>query len=409
MPVYNYVAKDNTGKIVRGTDSASNTTQLNAFLKQKGLVPMQVIKTADKALSISSDKKKSFEIFSDKVKVRDIAIFCRQFATVLKAGVTVLKGIDILRKQSESKALKAALSDVYDELQKGNVLSEALSRHHKIFPAMLINMVEAGEVSGTLEISFEKMAVHFEKEFKLKQKIKSALTYPSIIIVVCLIAVTILLTFVVPQFSAMFDMMDVKLPATTQLLINSGNFMKNFWYVVILIIGGLVGGFIAFKKSERGGRLIDEFVLKIPFVSTLLKKFMAATFTRTMATLLISGIPLIKSIELCQKIIENLYAQEKLDKVKEQVIQGGSLAEHLESVDLFPVMVPQMISVGEESGAIDHMLERTAEFFDEEVDTTVGQLTTLIEPAVIVFMAVVVGFIVISIIQPMFQMYTDMK
>lgn len=408
MPEYSYVAKDNSGKIIRGSESASNNQQLTSFLKQKGLVPMQILKISDYSLS-TAEKKKAIEIFSDRVKIRDIAIFCRQFATILRAGVTVLKGIEILRKQSESKALRNALGDVYDELQKGNVLSEALSRHSKIFPAMLINMVEAGEVSGTLEISFEKLAVHFEKDFKLRQKVKSALTYPSIIVFVCICAVTVLLTFVVPQFSAMFAMMDVKLPASTQLLINTGNFMKNFWYVVVLAVIGLVVGFIFFKKSDYGRRFIDELVLKIPLVSTLLKKVMAAMFTRTMSTLLVSGIPLIKSIEICEKIIDNAYAQEKLDKVKEQVIGGGSLAEHLEGTDLFPVMVPQMISVGEESGSIDHMLEKTAEFFDEEVDTAVGQITTYIEPAVIVVMAIIVGFIVISIVQPMFQMYTEMK
>lgn len=398
MPVYNYIARDNSGKTSKGHENAVSRTQLTSILRQRGLQPVEISEMKMGILKTSP-------IFAKKVKIKDVAIFCRQFSTILRAGVTVLKGIDLLRKQTENAALKEVLNAVYEEIQKGTILSEAMRKHKNAFPSILINMVEAGEMSGTLDASMEKMADHFEKDFKLKQKVKSALTYPILICFICLIAVIILLTFVVPQFASMFETLDTKLPATTQALIDIGTFMRKFWYIVILFFVGVFVGFKYFKKSKFGGRFIDDMGLKLPIIKPVVKKVIAARFTRTLSTMLSSGIPLIKALEVCEKVVENKIAEDMLVKVRGFVVQGGSLADHIGSIDLFPVMVPHMISVGEESGAIDKMLEKTADFFDEEVDTAITQMTTMIEPLILVVMAAVVGFIVISIVQPMFQMY----
>ncbi|MGE5474736.1 MAG: type II secretion system F family protein [Ignavibacteriales bacterium] len=403
MPVYNYAARDSSGKIRKGNENAINRIQLVNILKQKGLVPVEISEAKAGAAMSSSFSK----YFRRRVKIRDIAVFCRQFSTILRAGVTVLKGIDLLRKQTENATFKEVLNNVYEEIQKGTILSEAMRKQKAVFPAILINMVEAGEISGTLDASMEKMAEHFEKDFKLRQKVKSALTYPIIICVVCFLAVIVLLTVVVPQFAEMFKTLDSELPATTKILLDTGNFMKSFWYLVIAGFIGLIIGFIYFKKSDFGSRFIDKYALKLPIFSPVVKKIIAARFTRTMSTMLSSGIPLIKSLEVCERVVGNKTAEQMLNKVRGYVVQGGSLADHIGNLGLFPIMVPHMISVGEETGAIDKMLEKTADFFDEEVDASITQMTTLIEPAILGVMALIVGFIVISIIQPMFQMYEN--
>lgn len=401
MPVFNYVAKDVLGNTVKGSQSADSRNALYSSLRQRGL-------TVTQANEAGLNMNISIDLF-EGASVKDVAVFCRQFATILKAGVPVLKSVDILRAQTENKFMKKTLTNVYEDLQKGNLLSEAMQKHKKVFPAILVNMVQAGEISGTLDGSLEKMAVHFEKEFKLKKKVQGAMTYPIVISVVALIAVVVLLTFVVPQFANMFSDLGSKLPWTTQFLLDTGNFMKSNFVVVIAVLVLLVGGVIYFKGTPAGKRFFDKMALTLPIFSGVTRKVVSARFTRTLSTMLAAGIPMIKSLESAERVVENTFVEESLKKVKEDVMKGGGLAEPIAQTGYFPVMVYQMVKIGEESGSIDEMLLKTADFYDEEVDAAISAMTTMIEPLILMVMAVVVGFIVISIVQPMFGMYSIIK
>lgn len=405
MPNYNYTAKDSMGRVVKGAIVLDNKMQAYNSLIQKKL---KVTEINEEGKGLNKEIKLD-EMFVKKVKIKDIAIFCRQFATVLRAGVPVLKTLDILRLQTESKAFRPVLDKVFEDLQKGSMLSETLRQHKTVFPSILINMVEAGELSGTLDNSFEKMAVHFEKEFKLKQKVKSAATYPMVISIIAILAVVILLTFVVPQFSSMFDSFGAKLPATTQALLNAGTFMKSNWYYVLIGIFGTFTGVAYYKKTPTGRAFFDRLFLKLPIIKEVQRKTVSARLTRTMATILSAGVPLIAALDVAEKVVDNTVAEDAIRKVKEDVMKGGGLAKPLSKFNIFPTMVSQMISIGEESGAVDKMMEKTADFYEEEVDGAITQIITLMEPGILIFMAVVIGFIVISIIQPMFSIYGNIK
>lgn len=406
MPQYSYVARNSTGEAIKGIHDADSSTKVYSMLKQKGYFPVEI-----KMESVQQQKMR--EIFKgqlgSKVGIKEMAIFVRQFSTIMKAGVPVVKCLDMLRKQTQNKKLAQVLDKVYEEIQKGVLLSDAMRKHNDVFSSLLINMVEAGEVSGSLDNCLDRMATQYEKDFKLRQKVKGALTYPAIMVFICLAAVMVLMTFVVPQFSQIFEGFGMKLPFMTQLLLNIGNFMKNYWYTVILGMAALIGGVMYYKSTPGGREYLDRLYLKIPFVSDLMKKVLAARFTRVSATMLSSGVSLIKTLEVAERVVSNIVAQRALRKVQEQATRGGGLSGPVAETGIFPIMVPQMISIGEESGALDKMLEKTAEFCEEEVDSTVSQLTTLMEPVILLFMAVVIGVIVISIIVPMFSISGGIK
>jgi len=404
MAQFRYIAKDSTGSIIKGTQDAVSSKEAYNLLRSRGIVPVEIID--------NSGINKEFSInlsFLDKVKVKDLAVFCRQFSTILGAGVPMVTSLDILRKQTTNKILKSTLDKVYEDIQKGISLSAAFREHKKIFPNMLINMIEAGEVSGNLDKSLAKVAVHFEKEFKINQKVKGAMTYPLIVSVICLIVVIVLLTFVVPSFSAMFKDFGAELPMPTKILIAVGDFMKNYWY---LVIGGLIGFFIGigyFLKTPVGKRLFDELSLKLPIISGITRKVLSTKFCRTTSTMILSGVSLLASIDVVEKVMDNEVARDGMRKIKETISKGGGLAAPIESLGLFPSMVPQMVSIGEETGALADMLEKTADFYDEEVDAAISAAMTLIEPLVIVVMSIIVGSIVISIVMPMFSIIGEIK
>lgn len=405
MPIFSYVAKNAAGQVIKGFHEAENTNAIYSMLKQKGYYPLGINLQTTQKKAVSSVRSMT----GGGVKLKDMAVFARQFATIMKAGVPVVKCLDILRKQTESKKLAVVLDKVYEDIQKGVLLSEAMRQHKGVFSALFINMVEAGEVSGTLDNSLEKMAVQFEKEFKLKQKVSGALTYPVIMMVICILAVIVLMAFVVPQFSQIFEGMGMKLPFITQILIDAGNFIKSYWYLVFIVLGGAVFGVLYYAKTPRGKEYFDTLFLKLPMISQLVKKVLAARFTRLSSTMLGSGVSMIKTLEVAEKVVDNIVAQKALVKVQERVTQGSGLSGPVSDMGLFPVMVSQMISIGEESGALDSMLEKTADFCEEEVDTAISQFITLLEPAILMFMAVVIGFIVISIVLPMFSMFGGIK
>ena len=404
MPVYGYIAKNAIGQTMKGTYETGSTNLVYSMLKQKGFYPTQI------TLSKNQNKSKATSnVFEKKVKTRDLAVFTRQFGSILHAGVPVVKCLDILRKQVENPILSVVLDKVYQSVQKGSMLSEAMREHKKVFSTLYISMIQTGEVSGTLDNSLDKLANQFEKEYKLNQKIKGAMTYPIILVSICMIAVVVLLGFVVPQFSEVFSGMGVELPAATKMLLNISNIIKGYWYILIILVVGSIFGVIYFVNSPKGKAILDDLWFKLPVISQVMRKTIAARFARALATMLNAGVPLIKALEISEKAVENTQAIKCLKKVQEEVSRGSGLSGPLAQFPIFPPMLSQMTSIGEESGSLDTMLEKTADYYEDEADVAISQLTTLLEPLILVVMAVLVAAIVIPIVIPMLSLGNSIK
>ncbi len=393
--IYKYKAVSQTGEIIEGFFEGNDESDVLAMLKGNNYLPVTVEK------DIGAEAK--VDILSKKVKKKDLAVFCRQFYTMLDAGIGIVKCLEILEKQSENKTLIKALGGLHEDVQKGFTLSEGMKKHTKVFPPLLINMVEAGEVSGNLDTIMERMAVHFEKENKLEQKIKSALIYPIALAFVSIAVVIFLLVAVMPTFVSMFEGSGQALPGPTQVLLALSNWLTEFWYIFIVIVFGLFIGFATFKQTPEGKKLFDSLKIKIPIIKTTNVKIITARFTRTMSTLMASGIPLIQSIEVVGKVVGNKIIQDRLVVAVEDIRKGVSLSRAIQEIQIFPPMVDSMIKIGEESGALDDILYKTADFYDDEVELALQRMTTLMEPVMLVVMAVVIGFIVIAMALPMFD------
>jgi type IV pilus assembly protein PilC len=394
--IYKYKAVSQTGETIEGFFEGEEESDVLAMIKGNNYIPISIEK------DIESDAK--IDLFSKKVKKKDLAVFCRQFYTMLDAGIGIVKCLEILEKQSENKALVKALSGVYENVQKGFTLSESMRKYKKVFPGLLINMVQAGEVSGNLDTIMERMAVHFEKENKLENKIKSAMIYPIILSIVSIAVVIFLLIAVMPTFIGMFESSGQALPLPTQILLNISNWLTEFWY---LFLGGVIlamAGFILYKETPSGRITLDTIKLKIPVVKDTNAKIITSRFTRTLSTLMSSGIPLLESIEVVGRVVGNKVVENRLERSMEDIRKGATLSKAVSETRIFPPMVDSMIKVGEESGALDDILYKTADFYDDEVEVALQRLTTLMEPIMLIVMALIIGFIVIAMAIPMFDM-----
>ncbi len=397
MSTYLYKAIGQSGDLTRGKVKATNKDVALMKIKDMDLYPIEV--KQDSALT------KEITI-GRPVKSKDLTVFCTQFSAVLGAGIPVLESLYMLRDQTANKYFKKVIGEVYSKVEQGELLSSAMGNYKKVFPDILTNMVKAGEATGNLEVAFRRMAVHFDKENKLKQEIKKASIYPIVVGIVAVAVVILLLVMVVPTFVNMFEDMGAELPATTKALIAISDFIINKWYILLGIIFVFIIGVIAIKSNEKARTYFSQLSLKLPWIGSTKVNIVSSRFARTLSTLLSSGLPILDSIDIVSKVVQNEYVSRELNNSKEQVSKGISLSTPLSNMDVFPIMIVNMVKIGEESGQLEEMLEKTANFYDDEVETSVKQLTTMMEPAIIVFMAVVVGFIVISIIQPMFQMYS---
>jgi type IV pilus assembly protein PilC len=391
---YRAIAKN--GQTVEGIFDGASEADVIAMIKANSYMPLQVERDVG--------QEAQFELFKAKVKKKDLAIFCRQFFTMIDAGLGIVKCLDILEVQTENKTLKATLSTANEDVQKGLTLSEAMKKHPLIFPTILTNMVEAGEVSGNLDAILERMAVHFEKENKIENKIKGAAIYPAALMVVSISVVIFMLVFVLPTFTSMFEGSDTPLPWPTKFLLDLSDSIRSFWYIYISVIGLSVFGLIAYKRTEEGTRFFDSMKLKLPVIKGVTAKIITSRFTRTLSTLMDSGIPLIKSMEVVSKVVNNLIIQDRITNSIDQIRKGIPLSKAIKDVGVFPPMVDSMIKIGEESGSLDDILLKTADFYDEEVEVALHKMTTLLEPIMIVGMAVVIGFIVIAMYLPMFDL-----
>ncbi len=397
---FKYKAITDTGQIIEGVFEATTEHEVVEMLRGSNHMPISIEETRDSGAS--------YNISFGKVKKKDLGIFCRQFYTMLNAGVSIVKALDILEKQTENKKMRKAIEDLFNSVQKGMSLSESMKNNHKVFPSILISMVEAGEASGNLDTIMDRMASHYEKEFKLENKVKGAMVYPMVLAVAATGVVVFLMVFVMPTFIGMFESSGVELPGPTRALMAISNSMQEKWYLYIAGAAGLIFGFKFYGNTTAGRMQYDIIKLKIPVVKTTNIKVATSRFTRTLSTLLASGIPLLQGMDIVSRVIGNEYIGKKLSTAKEEVRKGVPLSRTIKDTSIFPPMVDSMVKIGEESGALDDILIRTADFYDEEVETAMAKMTEMMQPVMILVMASIVGFIVLAIALPMFDMVNAM-
>lgn len=393
MPVFEYKGKTLAGANVSGELKANSKEDLERVLRQNKII-------------VNSISKKAAEIqfkIGTGVKRLDVSRFTRQFATMIGAGLPLVQCLDILATQMENKEFSKIVTQVKDSVQGGATLSEALGRHPKIYDTLYCNMVEAGEVGGALDAILNRLAVYREKADQLVRKVKGAMVYPAVIVVVA-VAVTVgMLVFIVPVFAKMFGGLNAELPMPTQVILKVSNFLRDNFLVILAGLGGLTGLFLWWKKTPNGALSVDKMLLRTPVLGNLVRKSAVARFTRTLGTLLSSGVSIIEALEITAKTAGNLVIANAISKSVVSIAEGDTITAPLKETGVFPPMVTQMISVGEKTGGLDEMLNKIADFYDEEVDEAVSALTSVIEPIIIVFMGVVIGAIMIAMYLPMFD------
>lgn len=398
MPQFTYTAVDASGKRTSGNLEAVNKSQLIAALKEQGLY---LIEATDRIDTTARDVSN----VSKKIKLKPLAIFCRQFSTLINAGITAIKALDILYQQAEDKILKESIGRVYEAVQKGEAMSDAFRKQGEAFPELFINMIMTGESSGNLDQVLIRMADHYEKENKMKNKIKGAMIYPMVLGILTVAVVILMLVVVLPSFIGVIESGGGEIPLPTRILLDLSGFIQRFWWLLGGVIILLVIGWRGFKRSEKGHLWWDGFKLNMPIVGKSLRMIYSARFARTLSTLVSSGLQMLSAIEITARVVGNKLIHDRLLLVTEDIRKGAQLSTAIRNTDQFPAMIYNMISVGEESGLLDDILGKTAAFYDEESDAAIGRLVGLLEPLMIIFMAIIIGFIVISIALPMFSMY----
>lgn len=395
MPVYSYSYRDPSGAVQKGTTEADTEEILRQRFREQGMevLEVQMLKT----------KRKRARTFG-KVKLTNLALFCRQFSTMVDAGVSLVRCLDVLGQQTQDSKLKKIIADIGERVESGESLSRAMQRHPKTFSNLFIGLVRAGEIGGVLEESLQRLSAFLENDVALRRKIKAALTYPTIVIVFALAIVIGLVTFIIPKFKEVFEELGMKeLPGPTELLIDISNFLTTKWH---FLVGGLILFLIvwkAFVNTHFGRRVADRIKLKIPIFGKLHHKICLARFSRTLGTLLSSGVPILQAMETTAGVVGNNIIADSIMEARARIREGDRIGDPLEKSRQFPPMVVHMISVGEESGSLDFMLQKIADFYESEVESTLASLTAALEPVLIVTLGVIVGFIVISMFLPLIE------
>lgn len=389
------------GSKVEGTHTANSKDDVINMLSVNGMYPLMVEEVVEST-------KIEISILPDKVKIKDIAVFCRQFYTMLDAGLTLNHALHILSNQLTNKKLRKTVGAIEEDVKKGEMLSDSMKKYPDVFPALLISMVESGEVSGRLDEIMLRMSVHFEKENKVNNKVKSAMIYPIILGIVAVAAVIVIMTFVMPTFIDMFAETGTELPLITKMLIATSDFMVKQWYVLLMITICLVVGFNFFKKTDSGQTILSRVKLKVPLIKKLNQMIIVSRFTRTLSTLLASGVSLIQCLDIISEVVGNRVAKDAIHKVREEVFRGEGLYHPMKQSGIFPEMLYSMIKIGEETGSLDSIMEKTADFYDDELEQTIQATVAMVEPAMIIVMGIGIGTIVLAIMIPMFTMYGTM-
>ena len=349
------------------------------------------------------------KIISKRIRSKDLSLFCKQTHALIKSGVTIISILEILKQQTENRKLRGCIKLMHEDLQKGHSFSDALRRQNGAFPEILVSMAEAGEMSGNIDVIMDRLSKHYEKEYKIENRIKSAMIYPIILSIVCTIVVIFLLTSIMPGFVEMYVSSGVSLPKLTMIIINFSNFLKRYWYLIILGIFVFIFIISNILRIPEVRLKRDYIKLRIPLVKNLLIKVAASRFSRTLSTLSGSGTSLLSALDTVSGVTGNLYVAGKILEIKEDVRRGLPLSSLLQNQGIFPPIVYYMIKIGEDSGSLEEVLDKAADFQDEEVETAIHRLTTLLEPLMIVVMAFVIGFIVLSMVLPMFEMVKTVR
>jgi len=406
MPeTFSYKVRDKSGKLVEGQLEAENAQLVVSKLRSMGYVPIEIEQQGGSSLK----RELKLPGFSDRVKLKDVAVFSRQFATMINSGLSLLRALNILAEQTESKALAVIVNQVRMDVEKGSSLSQAMSKHPKAFGRLYVSMVRAGEIGGALDSVLMRLADTIEKQVELRRKVKSAMTYPLVVAVLVLTIVTAMLLFVIPMFQDIYKQLGGTLPPPTQLLINISNICRKFWYLIFLVEGGGAFAFRRWINSEEGRKQWDAIKLKVPVFGKLVRKTALARFSRTLSALVRSGVPILESLDIVAETAGNYVVAKAVRETQAAVKRGDPLSKKLEEHPVFPPMVVQMMAVGEETGALDEMLDKIADFYDQEVEATVDALTSLIEPLLIMVMGVCVGGMIISLYLPMFNIIKLIK
>ncbi|MDM0798533.1 type II secretion system F family protein [Clostridium perfringens] len=399
MANFKYKAINSEGQRIEGSQSADSESQVREMLLSNQYYPLSIEKE-------NSKNKISFS-FNRKVKLKDIAIFCRQFYVMLDSGLSIGKALNILIEQGEKPKIREALIGVNGDLKRGETLASSMRKRKDVFPNLLTSMIDAGERSGNLDIILKRMAEYYEKETKIRGKIKSAMIYPIVLGVIAIIAITFILTFVMPTFVQMFEENNVDLPMSTKMVLGTSKMLGKYGIIIFLILVTAIILLGKYLKSEEGQYKLSIINLKIPVIKKLTQKIIVSRFTRTMVIVSSSGISLVTSLEIVASVVGNKIAEKELLKVKEKVLKGEGLGDSIMKIKIFPPMLASMVKVGEEAGSLDSILDKTADFYDDELEREIQTATALIEPAMIVVMGIIIGFLLISILTPMFKMYNS--
>ena len=399
MSQFSYEAINKLGKEVKGSVEASTEADVIYKLKQQGLtvvnVKPQSLLTQDINIQIGGYPT-----------ARDLSVMCRQFVSMNKAGVTILETLRMLYEQTENKRLKEAIREVRIGIEKGDTLAQALGDHPKIFPELMVNMVAAGEASGTLHVALERVSIQLEKSNKTQALIKKAMIYPIAVFLVAIVVTVVMLVVVIPSYETMFADLGTELPGITKFYVSLSKMLINYWFIIVPIVSGIIGGIIAFAKTQVGKHVFGKLALKIPIVKNLIIKSASSQMARTLGTLLGSGVTLVEATAIVSDIMSNVYFKEAMKDASDQVSIGMPLSRPLEDCRLFPPMVYHMLRIGEESGNTEEMLDKLADYYDEEVEMAVQALMAAMEPMIIIVLAVVVGGLVGACMAPMLSMYT---
>lgn len=398
MATWGYVAIDKSGKEIKGSTDAENKEVVTRDLKSQGLIVLEVTEQNALTRDINLD-------FGGKPTARDLAVFCRQFASITRAGVTIIETLNMLAEQTENQKLQKAVQAVRADVEKGESFAESLARHPKVFPELLIQMAKAGEASGSLDTAMERMAIQFEKSAKTQALVKKAMIYPVVVALVAVAVVIVMLVFVIPRYMDMFAELGTDLPWITRMVVAMSNFIQNFWFIIIPVIIAAVFALKAWAKTSSGKHVLGKLQLKIPAIKNLVVKSAASQMARTLSTLLAAGVPLVEAVDIVADTMTNIWFKEALKEAVQQIIIGVPLSQPLQTCGLFPPMVYHMIHIGEEVGSTEEMLNKLADYYEEEVEMAVQSLMAAMEPMIIIVLACIVGVLIGACMAPMVTMY----
>ncbi len=399
MPTFAWSGRSRDGKNSKGVMDAASESAVMANLRRQGIQPSK-IKESGKGLNAELN----IGFLKPRITTKDLVVFTRQFATMIDAGLPLVQCLDILSSQQENKTFKDVLIEVKEDVESGSTFADALKKHPKAFNELYVNLVAAGEVGGILDTILNRLAAYIEKALKLKKQVKSAMTYPTTIVGIALVVIAVILIFVIPAFEKMFKDFGGALPVPTQIVINLSNFIQNYFLLIAGLIVVFIFGAKKIYKTEKGREKIDLWALKLPVFGVLIRKVAVAKFARTMSTMISSGVPILDGLDIVRKTAGNRTVEKAIAEVRSSISEGNTIADPLKRSGVFPPMVCQMIEVGEQSGALDTMLGKIADFYDDEVDDAVNNLTAMMEPLLMLFLGTTVGGLVVAMYLPIFKL-----